>query len=751
MAKVISTILSLKDNMSGGLLRIARNTQGVTREMRAATRDVVRFKDKVSHAVTSAVKTTAKVGLAAGAGFAAYAVKSGAEFEAQMSKVQAISGASVEDTIRMTNAAREMGRITKFSATEGGQALEYMAMAGWKTDQMLAGLPGIMNLAAASGEELGLVSDIVTDALTAFKMNAEDTGRFVNVLAAASSNSNTNVAMMGETFKYLAPIAGTLGYSIEDTSVAIGLMANSSVKADQAGTSLRGVLTNLAKPSESNLKYMKRLGVSLTDNSGKVKPLITLLDEFRQKFAKLSQAKQVEFAAGIAGKTGMAGFQAMMNASEQDFSKVKNAAMAADSNNVAQQMADIMNDNLLGQLTKLKSGISDVGHTFYDAIGTKAKESVQNIIAWLDKLQKNGSIERWAKQAGDGFSWLVDHAGATFNWIQAHSEQIISVAKKIGFAFAGIKGLQFVGNIAKSINDLTLFAQTIGTIAGSSLPKLFGGIKKMGGGIASIGKPLLGLAAAHPIIAGIAAVAIAAGVLIYKNWDKLKPLFISIGDKLRAMWDSLKAFGSAFGAVFNGLWQSLLAGGEWLTQMISKGLNAIGRFGASVGAFCAGVGERVGAVRTWIVDHANGALEGIKTAFGNIKDSIVGAFDAARDKISGFFSWLDVKISNIPVIGNLYGGAKDVIKWVGGKIGANAMGTHYWGGGLTRVHERGGEIINLPSGTQIIPHDVSKQAVGGQPINIHITVQGNLIGNAQAADMIGEVIAGKIKRALANT
>ena len=180
----------------------------------------------------------------------AKAVKTAADFESSMSEVSAISGATGEDLQKLESLAKKMGETTRFSASEAAEALKYMAMAGWKTEDMLNGLEGIMNLSAASGENLGATSDIVTDALTAFGLSAADSGHFADLLAKASSNANTNVSMMGETFKYVAPVAGALGYSAEDVALAVGLMANSGIKASQAGTSLRASMTNLAKPTK---------------------------------------------------------------------------------------------------------------------------------------------------------------------------------------------------------------------------------------------------------------------------------------------------------------------------------------------------------------------------------------------------------------------------------------------------------------------------------------------------------------------
>ncbi len=212
---------------------------------------------KVSDVTGKIGKTATKIGkgmsvVSAGiGGVATAAVKTTADFESAMSNVQAISGATGEDMNSLKEKAREMGAQTKFSATEAGEAMSYMAMAGWKTEEMMSGISGIMNLAAASGEDLATTSDIVTDALTAFGLTAQDTEKFVDTLAATATNSNTNVSLLGESFKYCAPVCGALGYSAEDTSIALGLMANCGIKATNAGTALRAILTNMAKPTDA--------------------------------------------------------------------------------------------------------------------------------------------------------------------------------------------------------------------------------------------------------------------------------------------------------------------------------------------------------------------------------------------------------------------------------------------------------------------------------------------------------------------
>ena len=252
-----------------------------------------------------AAKLTAAGMAAAGtaiAGVVAASTNVGKEFEAQMSTVAAISGATGNELAALEAKAKEMGATTQFSATEAGQAMEYMAMAGWKSSDMVDGISGIMNLAAASGEDLASTSDIVTDALTAFGMTASDSGRFADVLAAASSNANTNVAMLGESFKYVAPLAGTLGYSAEDASIALGLMANAGIKGSQAGTSLKTALANMSAPTDKQAAAMEKLGLSLTDSEGNMKSMREVMVDMRSNFAGLSEAEQTRPQVRYSGK-----------------------------------------------------------------------------------------------------------------------------------------------------------------------------------------------------------------------------------------------------------------------------------------------------------------------------------------------------------------------------------------------------------------------------------------------------------------
>ena len=349
------------------------------------------------------------------AGLGAAAVKTATDFDEGMSKVAAISGATGDDLDTLRDKAREMGAKTKFSATEAAAAMEYMAMAGWKTEDMLGGIEGIMNLAAASGEDLATTSDIVTDALTAFGMSADDSAHFADILAAASSNANTNVSMMGETFKYCAPIAGALGFSAEDTAQAIGLMANAGIKGSQAGTALRTIMNNLAGEVKITGSALGEVTIATTNADGSMRDLSDILANCRGAFSQLSESEQAAAAEALVGKNAMSGFLALMNAGDADIEKLSSSIdhcsdtfvktvdgaiipmsqaleegidWIEEYNGVADQMASVMQDNLAGQLTILKSQIQELAISFGEML-MPAIRSIELVVQTLDHIRVN--------------------------------------------------------------------------------------------------------------------------------------------------------------------------------------------------------------------------------------------------------------------------------------------------------------------------------------------------------------------------
>ena len=323
----------------------------------------------------------------AAAGIGAAALKVTMDFDEGMSKVQAITGATGDELESLRQKAKDLGATTKFSATQATEAMNYMAMAGWKSEDMLSGLDGVMNLAAASGEDLATTSDIVTDALTAFNLTAADSNHFADVLAAASANANTNVRMMGETFKYAAPIAGSMGYSIEDTAEAIGLMANASVKGSRGGTALRRIMTSLTKDFTLSGKRLGEVTIKTTNADGSMRSFGAIIKDTRKAFSKLSESEKTTAASALVGQNAMGGFLALMNASPKDVKKLEDALANADG--AAKSMADTMLDNTKGSITILKSTLESAGIAIGETLApmlTKVVEGIRGLVEKFNNL-----------------------------------------------------------------------------------------------------------------------------------------------------------------------------------------------------------------------------------------------------------------------------------------------------------------------------------------------------------------------------
>lgn len=395
---------------------------------------------------------------------AAYCYQVGSSFEAGMSQVAAVSGASGTELEQLTAKAKELGASTKFTAAETAEALNYMAMAGWKTEEMLDGIDGVLSLAAASGADLGTTSDIVTDALTAFGMTAADCSHFADVLAAASSNANTNVTMMGETFKYCAPIAGALGFSAEDTAVAIGLMANSGIKASQAGTALRTIMTKLSTDVKISGEKIGEVVVQTKNADGSMRGLSDIVNDLRTAFSGLSESEQSAAAKNIAGAEAMSGFLAIMNAGEAD---VRKLASAIDNcSGAASAMAETMQENLSGAVTIFNSALEGVGIAVYDKFNGALTDTVNIFTECLsemtDEIDNNGalgeSIEDLAESFRDAAKEIAvlvkDNLPGVINFFSRAIKLVVDFRKEIGAALKGIlayKGLTAIGGIIQSV------------------------------------------------------------------------------------------------------------------------------------------------------------------------------------------------------------------------------------------------------------------------------------------------------------
>jgi len=445
------------------------------------------------------------------------AIKTAADFDSSMSKVAAVSGATGEDLDRLREKAREMGAKTKFSASEAAEAMNYMAMAGWKTGDMLNGIEGIMNLAAASGEDLATTSDIVTDALTALGMTAADSGHFADILAAASSNANTNVAMMGETFKYCAPVAGALGYSAEDTAEAIGLMANAGVKSSQAGTAMRTMLTSLQGEVTFTGASFGELTVQTTNADGSMRSLGDILTDCRTAFSQMSESERAANAEAIVGKNAMSGFLAIMNAAPADIEKLNNAITNCDG--TAESMAATMQDNLTGQLTILKSQLEELAISFGEILMPAIRQIVTWIQGFVDKL--NGMDEGTKKMV------------VTIALLAAAIGPVLIVIGKVVGAVGTI--MTVVPQIVAAVSGVIAF------VTGTLIPAI-------GAVVAAIGIVPIAIAAVIAII-----------ILLWNKCEWFR-------DAVAVVWEAIKTavitVWNAIGAFLTNLWNGIISVGQ---------------------------------------------------------------------------------------------------------------------------------------------------------------------------------------------
>lgn len=347
------------------------------------------FGEKASRSISAVGEAIAAAGIAAALKEIAEAylecVGLAGDFEETMSNVEALSQANTQEMAALSAQAKELGATTKFTAQEAGDAMGYMAMAGWDASDMLQGMDGVLQLAAASGEDLAMVSDIVTDSLSAFGLTAKDTAHFSDVLAAAATNSNTNVAIMGETFKMSASVAGALGYSIEDVAVAMGLMANSGVKGSIAGTALRNTFNGLLEGVTLTGAAFGEYEYCAVKADGTMKDFGATIDELRGYFEQMTEAERVANAQAIAGQRGYNGLLAILNATDADYVSLTNSIN--NCTGAAQRMADVKLDNLNGQLTLMDSAWDALRVTIGEQFNPELRELAEigtDVLGWAN-------------------------------------------------------------------------------------------------------------------------------------------------------------------------------------------------------------------------------------------------------------------------------------------------------------------------------------------------------------------------------
>lgn len=638
-------------------------------------------------------------------GFAA-AVKTTGEFDAAMSKVQAVSGAAGNDLQALRDKAKEMGETTKFSASESAEALNYMAMAGWKTDQMLNGIEGVMNLAAASGEDLATTSDIVTDALTAFGMTADQSGRFADILASAASNANTNVAMMGESFKYVAPVAGALGYSAEDVAVALGLMANSGIKADMAGTSLRNMFNRMAKPTKESAEAMERLGLELYDSEGKMYSFRQIMEQLRTSMTNINMpleeynaaldnldaqledgtltqkkydaaleelnlqafgaegAEKARAAAMLGGTRAMSGLLAIANATEADYNKLTSAI-----DNSSQSFARLADGSVVPLNEALASG-QEIIEQYSGAAEAMANTMLDNFEGQTTILKSQ--IEGLAISIGELLMPKVrEIVGKIQDFVdklnKLSDEEKMQIIKIAGIVAAIGPALLIVGKLVSALGSI------VGVVGGAisgvgKMITLFKGLGGLGGMLGGLGGMLGALT--NPITLVVAAVAaLAAGfVYLYTTSEdfrnsineaitKLQEQFAQTVEQLKPIWETIK---QGIDSIMQKVEPVLKFIATAVLAFVSGVLAAL----APLIEFVINVVETIANLVKGLFALLNGDFEGFKTfmlaALQSFIDAVTNIITAIVNFWVSFFQMFGVNLQTL--FTNIWNGIKLVVQ-----------------------------------------------------------------------------------------
>lgn len=548
--------------------------------------------------------------------FAKEIVNTGMGYEAQMSRVKAISGATADDMERLEQKAIEMGSTTKFSATQSGEALEYMAMAGWETEDMLNGLSGVMYLAAASGEDLATTSDIVTDAMTAFKMSAGEAGHFADVLAVAATNANTDVGKMGDTFRYVATIAGTMEYNVEDTALAIGLMADNGLKATQAGTALRSIITRLATDAGASKNKLgalgvltEELGVEFYNLDGSARNLSDVLLEAREAFKGLSVEQQASYAKTIAGQEAIAGWQAIMNSSDESIEKLTSSLENADG--AAEAMAQTMNDNLAGDIVAIKSNLESLGISIYkkfeEPLRNAAGTVKDQVLPALKEFVGSGDIAKFVTDFQNIVS-AIDIPNLLVSMsegIKSASQQLLEVGKNTFDGFVTYLQENLPQFISSGLDTVLSFTSGLREGAGKLVDSALTLIKTLADGIV---KSLPDLIQKVPLI-----VSNIAGVIN----DNAPKLLVTAGEIIlqlaKGLVENIPVIVKNLPQIIGAIWDTITAF-NWL-NLGAKIITGIGDGAKNMGSSLL---KTVKDIMQHPVDHIKGLVSSIKTIGGDI-------------------------------------------------------------------------------------------------------------------------------------
>ena len=456
-------------------------------------------------------------------GIGAAGIKVATDFEKGMSEVKAISGATGKDFDALRNKAIELGADTAFSSNEVAEAMTEMAKAGWSSEQIIDGMSGVLAAAAASGEGLASVSTIVADAITGFGLKAKDSTRIADLLTQAANSGTIGISDLGESFKYIAPVAGAMGLSVEDVTTALSAMSMAGIKGSQAGTSLRTMLTRMVKPTDAVAAAMGELGISVTNQDGSMKSLDDIVSNLRTSFDGLTESEKAKYAATLAGQEGMAGMLSLLNLTEEEYNEI--AKSMDNAGGVAEKTASIMQDNLKSKVEQLGGALESLAIKLADYV----IPHLQKFVEWLtDLIDKFTALDPETQKMILKFAAIVAAAGP-----------VLAILGKLvtgvgGFITTLGKIPDAVSKLKTGFTTLTTGLKNVGE--GFKLAKAgYAGLATSAGGAGTkIGAAMAGISASTLAVVAVIAVLAAAFVSLWKNNEEFR-------DKIKAIWEQIKA------------------------------------------------------------------------------------------------------------------------------------------------------------------------------------------------------------------
>lgn len=656
MATMLDAVINLKDNFSSTLNKVEKQIGGFSRTAKRMGRDI----NKVGKNIGSVGSSLTKSFTVPLVGIGVAASKIGMDFERSMSEVKAVTGASSSEMKLLEKSARDAGKVTSKSAKESAEALKYMGLAGWNVTDSMNGLMPILRLSEAGNIDLGRASDLVTDSMSAMGIEVKDLPKYLDKVAQTSRKSNTDIDAMMEAYLGVGGVLRGLNISLDESSVALGMMANAGIKGSEAGTKLNKILLNLTAPTGQAKKALDELKLSAFDSSGKFKGLDNVLFEVKNKTKDMTAEQKNSYLSMIAGSQHIDGMNALMNGLDDSYVELKKSISAADG--ALDEMSKTMLANNKGSITQLKSGLDEVGLKIYDVLKPAIADTVEVLKKLTDKLNN------------------------------LTPEQTEMITKFVKMAVV-------VGPVLMVIGKLT-------TGVGGAIVKFgkFAGVIKRLGFLSAIFSPGM-------IVVGVIAAIIAVGVLLYKNWDKIKAkvneVFPNLKNQIGVTMERVKNIVTGAISAMKIAWIVLEPVIKCVWEVIKT-------------AFIVGA-EIIGNIINNVIQIFSGVVDFIRGVFtGNWEM----AWQGVKDVFSGVFGSLGT-IAKAPINGvitlvnKLIGGLNKLSlpEWMPGDLGGKginiplipklAKGTNNWSGGIVQVHERGGEIIDLPSGSRVYPHDKS--------------------------------------------